>query len=112
MKHKHNIIKITKLAWLLVCFLIGVSCFHKGPFTGGSVADLMEMMTIVTFPIGYLAIYLIRAMLWFFPATGSDEMVRSYNIAIALWVLMTVLGYLQWFYLLPKFLGKIRPLQK
>ncbi len=107
MQHKQPIVKIAKMAWLLVCFLIGINYFNKGPLAGDYMPDFLTMMTIVTFPIGYLALYLVKAMVWFLPSTLGNETVRSYNIAIALWVMMTILGYFQWFYLIPQIYAKI-----
>ena len=112
MKRKPPIIKIVKMAWLLVCLLIGISYFNKGPVAAEYMEGFLALMTIVTFPIGYLAIYLVKAMVWFLPATLGNESVKTYNIAISLWVSMTILGYFQWFYLMPLLLGKIRSLKK
>lgn len=108
MKHKQLSIQIIKMAWLLVCFLIGFSFFNKGHFTGEYTASFLAMMTLVTFPSGYVAIYLIRAMFWILPAAVNDHMAGSYALALSLWVLMTILGYFQWFYLIPRILAKIK----
>ena len=112
MKRKPPIIKIVKMAWLLVCFLIGISYFNKGPVAAEYMEGFLALMTIVSFPIGYLAIYLVKAMVWFLPAMLGNETVKTYNIAIALWMLMTISGYFQWFYLIPRCLGKIRSLKE
>ena len=52
MKHKPNIIKIVKMAWLLVCFLIGIRYFNRGALAAEYLEGFLAMMTIVTFPIG------------------------------------------------------------
>ena len=111
MKHKQHIIKIAKMAWLLVCFLIGIRYFNKGPLAPEFLDGFLAMMTIVTFPIGYLAIYLVKAVFWFLPAALGNETVKTYNIAISLWVLMTIWGYFQWFYLIPRILTKMNRLK-
>ena len=101
-------VKIIKLAWLLTCFGIGVLFFNTGHFSGDYVVPFLVMMKIVTFPIGYLAIYLLRAIMWVFPATVNSDMASSYYFAMSLWVMMTVLGYFQWFYLVPKIVARVK----
>ena len=101
MKHKQLSIKMIKMAWLLVCFFIGWRYFSKGPVAGEYTESFLMMMTIVTFPSGYLAIYLIRGLIWIVATVVNDQMAGSYNLLLALWVLMTVLGYFQWFYVIP-----------
>ncbi len=111
MQRKEQRFKLIKAAWLMACFGIGLHYFGRGSFTGESMAGLLGLMTIVSFPSGYLAIYLIRALVWFFPAAVGDEMTRTYYLAISLWVLMTSLGYFQWFYLLPWLLGRLKAMK-
>ena len=100
--------KLIKAAWLLACFGIGLNFFGRGSFSGESMAGLLGLMTIVCFPSGYLAIYLIRALVWLFPSVAGDEMTRTYYLSLSLWVLMTSLGYFQWFYLLPWLLRRLK----
>ena len=100
--------KLIKSVWLLACFGIGLSFFGRGAFSGESLAGFMGLMTLVSFPSGYLAIYLIRALVWFFPEVGADESTRTYYLALSLWVLMTSLGYFQWFSLLPWLLERFK----
>ena len=108
MQRKEQRFKLIKIAWLMACFGIGLSFFGRGSFSGESMAGLLGLMTIVCFPSGYLAIYLIRALVWFFPSVAGDEMTRTYYFSLSLWVLMTSLGYFQWFLLLPWLLRRLR----
>ncbi len=71
-------------------------------------AGFLGLMTLVSFPSGYLAIYLFRALVWFFPDAGGAEMTRAYYFSLSLWVLMTSLGYFQWFFLLPRLLRRLK----
>ena len=100
--------KLIKSVWLLSCFGIGLSFFGRGAFSGESLAGFLGLMTLVSFPSGYLAIYLVRALVWFFPEAPGDEMTRTYYFALSLWVVMTCLGYFQWFYLLPRLLRRFK----
>ncbi len=104
--------KRIKAAWLLACFGIGLTYFGRGSFTGESMTDLLGWMALVSFPSGYVAIYLMQALVWFFPLTAGDEMTRTYYFSISLWVLMTSLGYFQWFYLLPWLLGRLKAMHR
>lgn len=103
-----QVVKLIKIAWLLACFGIGLVFFNTGQFSGEYAVPFIVIMKIVTFPIGYLAIYLLRAMMWVFPAATNSDMAGSYYIAMALWVLMTVFGYFQWFYLVPKIVARVK----
>lgn len=107
MKSKNRIVKIIQLAWLLVCFYIGQRYFNQDPFSGEAFVAFIEMMSIVTFPIGYLAIYIVRAMVWVLPLTLNNGIAGSPSLCISLWILMTVFGYFQWFYLVPLIGAKI-----
>lgn len=108
MNKKKQIINIIKIFWLLICFCIGLVFFNTGQFTGEYAVTFIVMMSIVTFPIGFLAIYLLRAMVWIFSTALNHDMTGSYDFSISLWILMTVLGYFQWFYLIPKIIAQIK----
>ncbi len=108
MQRQEKRFKIIRAAWLLACFGIGLNYFGRGSFTGESMVALLGLMTLVSFPSGYLAIYLTRALVWLFPDAVGDEMTRTYYFALSLWVLMTSLGYFQWFYLLPWLLRRLK----
>jgi hypothetical protein len=100
-------IKIIRAVWLLICFTIGLTYLNQEYLTGEAIVTFIKMMTIVTFPIGYLAIYIMRAMVWVMAATFDHQVASSYNLMMTLWVLMTVLGYFQWFYVVPRLLTKL-----
>jgi len=108
MKNRKRKIDIIKIVWLLICFGIGIVFFNTGQFTGEYAVTFIVMMTIITFPMGYLAIYFLRAMAWFVSAAFNHDMAGSYEFSVSLWVLMTVLGYFQWFYLVPKLFRAIK----
>lgn len=101
-------VKMIKLAWLLTCFGIGVVFFNTGQFSGEYAVLFLIIMKIVTFPIGYLAIYLLRAIMWVLPAAAVSDMAGAYYFAMSVWVLMTVFGYFQWFYLVPKIVARVK----
>ncbi len=111
MQRKAQGFKLIKAAWLLACFGIGLNYFGRGSLSGESLVGFMGLMTLVSFPSGYLAIYLLRALAWFFPDAAGDEMTRTYYLSLSMWVLMTSLGYLQWFYLLPWLLRRFNVLK-
>ena len=108
MQRKEKRFKLIRAAWLLACFGIGLNYFGRGSFSGESMAALLGLMTLVSFPSGYLAIYLIRSLVWLFPGAAGDDMTRTYYFALSLWILMTSLGYFQWFYLLPWLLRRLK----
>jgi hypothetical protein len=105
LKHKQHLVRILKLAWLLICFYIGIIHFSDGRFSEGYAATLTVMMSMVTFPIGYLAVYLLKTLVWIFAKPIYTDVIGSLNFSIWLWVWMTSLGYFQWFYLVPKILA-------
>ena len=111
MRRRKPLFEIIKMGWLFVCFAIGLAHFNAAQVAGADMAGFLGKMTIVTFPAGYLGVYLLKAIIWFFPAAGGDEVTRSYYFALTLWVLMTSLGYFQWFYLVPKILRKFKILK-
>ncbi len=108
MQRRQRIIKIIRLAWLLICFYIGFIHFSGEHFSAGYAATLETMMSIVTFPIGYLAAYLLKSLVWIFLRAHYAEMVGELNFSLALWVSMTVLGYFQWFVLVPRIWSTVR----
>ncbi len=108
MQRKEQGFKLIKAAWLLACFGIGLNYFGRGSLSGESLVGFMGLMTLVSFPSGYLAIYLLRALVWFFPEAAGDEMTRTYYLSLSLWVLMTSLGYFQWFFFLPWLLRRFK----
>ncbi len=112
MKRQQRIVKIVKLAWLLVCFYIGIIHFNEGRFSAGHAATLTVMMSIVTFPIGYAAAYLLKTLVWIFAQPAYGDVIGSLNFSIALWVLMTSVGYWQWFYVLPRLVAIARAIKK
>ena len=111
MQRQAQVFKLIKAAWLLACFGIGLNYFGRGSLAGESLVGFMGLMTLVSFPSGYLAIYLTRALVWLFPDAVGDEMTRTYYFALSLWVLMTSLGYFQWFGLLPWLLERFKVLK-
>ena len=64
------------------------------------------MTTLVSYPSGYLGIHRAKAMGGGLAAVSVDEATRSYRYTIALWVLMTALGYFHWFYPAPRIYRK------
>ena len=112
MKREQLSIKMIKMGWLLACFLIGFNYFSKGHVAREYTPDFLTMMTIVTFPSGYLAIYLIRGVVWMLSSLVNDPIAGSYNLLLSLWVLMTILGYFQWFYLIPALFKHLKQLKK
>ena len=91
---------VLKAFWLLACVLVlALTLIYRGPeYRDAGVALFLTMMGL-SFPSGWLSLVLLKLleMLKLFDIGKATEL---QTILIA-WVTLFVLGYLQWFVLVP-----------
>ena len=102
------LIYLAKILWLLSCFYIGITHLNGGVFTGESSVSFIMVMSLLTFPIGYLGIYMLTGFTWLLSTVTGHEASNPLIFSIVLWFLMVGLGYMQWFYLVPKLVNKTK----
>jgi hypothetical protein len=102
-------VKIVKAAWVFIN--IAVIIFVSSLFIWGGVDGrgdsgivLAYSMLTLSFPIGNLAAFIISALLYLINF-GESGLYISYLMD---WGVFFVLGYLQWFKLVPWIIGKVR----
>ena len=108
MRQYNLLIYLVKILWLLSCFYIGISYFKGGEFTGESSVSFIMFISLLTFPIGYLGIYMLTGFIWLLSIVVSYEASSPLIFSIVLWFLMVGLGYIQWFCLIPKLVNKTK----
>lgn len=88
--------RVFKVLWLLACVLILVlTLTHRGPeYRDAGMAEELVMMGL-SFPSGWVFAYL-----FFGTVIGGNQTTELQWIFIT-WVPLFVLGYLQWFVLVP-----------
>ena len=88
--------RVLKALWLLACVSILVlTLIYRGPTYGDAVEAEALIMMALSFPSGWLFAYL-----FFGTLIGGNQTTELQWIFI-IWVPLFVLGYLQWFVLVP-----------
>lgn len=96
---EERMLKILKISWLLLAILIHAFVIKGYLNTGSNEAYIAEdwLMLLITFPLG-----IIQTFIWSYLANTFDILnSNSPLIQTIPWVLSVILGYVQWFILLP-----------
>lgn len=110
---RHHLTRIAATLWLLASLVLLVVTLLRPDIHGSERAALVYLTPLywLSFPLGHLGVMAgIRLRL---------ELYLSYNLVpsvfaegLFLWTALTVLGYLQWFVLLPWIAGACRQLSR
>jgi hypothetical protein len=99
---RHPALRIVATLWLLASVLMLTATLLRPDIHGGDRAALVYLTPLywLSFPLGHLGVMAgIRLRLEFYL---SHNMVASvFAEGLFLWAALTVLGYMQWFVLLP-----------
>ena len=106
---------LVKILWVLCCVVVLVWWYYAfGLKTGLSAMlkaesqiYLIIWMVILTFPVGLIWVYLMALVLYGLETLGVNQEALSSDVLI-LWAGFVILGYLQWFKLVPFLIGKWR----
>ena len=96
-----------KFAWLLACIAVLLwdltSCPQRANPTLMSECSLLAgaMMVILSFPSGLLWLWLVSGSAYLVGQLGMDISAVSPIANLIVWIGFVVVGYLQWFILLP-----------
>jgi len=97
-----------KLAWIGLSLSIGIPHFLSGQYSGEYALGFVILMSLITFPIGYLVSFGMNLFCWAAFHLFEFELPASLMSSIILWFLYTVAGYFQWFYLIPKIYFRLK----
>lgn len=103
-----KVLKAARAVWLVVAFLClaYVQYILRSPASDAQTAAgsiLVLIMLILTFPAGYIAIGFIMLYSFVMPGRAMGQM-----DVVVFWSIFAVVGYLQWFKLLPHLVKKWR----
>ena len=110
---RHPVTRLVALLWLLASLAMLVVTFARPEIQGGDRSALVYLTPLyfLSFPLGHLGLMAgieIRVELYV-----TDHVVPSvFAEGLYLWASLTLLGYLQWFVLLPWIAGKCGQLSR
>ena len=92
-----------KVLWLIACVSVLVlTLLYHGPKWRDAVIAEVILMTTLSFPIGYVVAYLTFGTL-----IGGNKATELQEI-LSYWSVLFVVGYLQWFVLVPALVRWLR----
>ncbi|HUF19736.1 MAG TPA: hypothetical protein VMP00_03180 [Burkholderiales bacterium] len=105
---KHNPFAwILAASWVAACVVVLVYAFVQRGM-GEISAAFGYMMVLLTFPAGLLVFYAVSLTgIPFVIGVGAAPFLSAGGL-IAVWLALTVLGFVQWFTLLPWILARLR----
>ncbi len=98
----HPITRVVALCWLLACLAFLLLTLLRHDLYAGERGALTLLVPVyfLAFPFGHVALLAVgKIKLWLYLQNGADPSLLSE--ALALWTLTVLLGYMQWFMLLP-----------
>ncbi len=100
---KKRLILILKILWCFISFCIlciTINAYRKSGSPESVLSGIMSM-TILSFPCGYILALLLQILLIVANKVASMNVGTRYFEIIVTWFLFFIVGYLQWFKLLP-----------
>lgn len=99
---------VLRAAWLLAC--VGVLWFTLATYEpntkeGDAAVFFALTMTVLTFPAGLVVLGLAAIAL---STSGANDLMNSDLLFVVFWGLLVIIGYLQWFVLLPKLVQRLQ----
>jgi len=99
---------LIRALWIISCLgALGVSLVYADVESGRDIdVFLIWVMLILSFPLGFLVVITYGALSFFFYSQFGWEfsIVTSYDMYLyltVLWLIFVLIGYFQWFYLVP-----------
>ena|SRR2546426_11405020 len=109
---------VTKITWIALCVLVLLVSYYFGAQERHgkhelSTAILVWGMLVLSFPGGWLVLYLVVGVgyllaLVFDRETTMPELYDFIIFPLLLWLAYFVVGYLQWFKLVPALVTKVK----
>jgi len=104
------IVWLLRLLWLGLCVAVLVWALNAAPATEAHVAHGWAMV-VLTFPIGLFGLFAVGAAAYLSLTLLSLELSGPSGLVL-LWSVMTALGYIQWFVLVPEILRRRKALAR
>jgi hypothetical protein len=105
-----NFRRLLKVLWIALCIVIlatTLSKFDQRP--DSDIADFLVWgMLVLTVPSGILAMLLYAGFAYALHNTFAVTVPTTYSTLSVTWLLYFVVGYVQWFYLLPRLVARMR----
>lgn len=110
---RHNLIRIL---WIVACIIVLVWWLYSyglkedlsQVLKSESQVYLLISMVILTLPLGIPWIYLFAGLLYVLESVGINMSGKMQTDVILLWLGFVVIGYFQWFVMVPYLIRKIR----
>ncbi len=99
---------LIKLLWILLNLSIAIPYFNGGEYSGEYQLGFIMLMTIITMPAGTIVQVLLGLIFFLFDSIVTYSETVGLFQSLIIWVFMTIAGYYQWFYLIPKIYMKIK----
>ena len=108
--------RILQIAWLLSCVAAvawwyvtyGIRSDLGGALKAESQIYLIVIMVVITFPIGLVWAYVTGLITYGLEATGIGTVTAWHPDVLLWWLGFVVVGYVQWFKLIPRIVEAIR----
>jgi hypothetical protein len=108
--------RILELAWLVSCVAAvtwwyvtyGIRSDLGGALKAESQIYLIAIMVVITFPIGLVWAYAAGLITYELEAAGIGTATAWHLDVLLWWFGFVVVGYVQWFNLIPRIVGAIR----
>jgi hypothetical protein len=94
------------IIWLLACIALLVSAFKQQHIHDMPEA-VIPLLVALSFPIGYFVV-IVAGLAWAGASATLHLTYHPFRDLIPIWVPVVVLGYLQWFVLVPWLFRKLR----
>ena len=107
---------LIRTLWIVVCMIVLVGWLYSYGFKedlsqvlkSESQVYLLIAMVILTLPLGIPWIYLFAGLLYVLESVGINMSGKMQADVFLLWLGFVVIGYIQWFVIVPYLIRKIR----
>jgi len=100
---KAGLARIWKIIWIFLCvvvYLISMIFFDKWP-NGEASIFLAITMFVLTFPLGLILFLLVNCVAYVLYTKFGISAPENYFALTVTWIVFVVVGYFQWFVLIP-----------
>lgn len=103
-------ITMLKAIWLfLACLVLGVTLFNFEKSSNPDIAQfLFYAMLVLSFPLGFLVAALLSYLVIGLHSAFGLTLESDYLSITLLWAIFVIVGYLQWFVLIPFIRERLR----
>lgn len=102
--------RLLKIVWIALCVVVLATTLAKFDQRPDSdIADLLLWgMLALTVPSGILAMLLYAGFAYALHSIFAITLSTTYSTLTVIWLLFFAVGYVQWFYLLPRMVARMR----